>query len=114
MATSDLEELYLSHLLDAGLPAPIRELRFAPPRRFRFDFAWPSALLAVEIQGGVYGRGRRRGRHVRAAGFERDREKLHLAMLNGWRVYEFTAKHILTGMALEVTRRALEMAGVLS
>jgi hypothetical protein len=49
----------------AGIPAPIREYRFAPPRRWRFDLAWPSLRLALEIEGGTW----TGGRHVRGNGF---------------------------------------------
>jgi hypothetical protein len=33
----------------AGLPDPVEEYRFAPPRRWRFDLAWPERMLAVEV-----------------------------------------------------------------
>lgn len=108
MKSSPLEDLYLYSILALGLPEPVRELRFAPPRRYRFDFAWPEHMLAVEVQGGTA----RRGRHVRVSGYEKDREKMHLAMLNGWRVYEFTTRHIRTGLAADVTAKALVAAGV--
>jgi hypothetical protein len=49
----------VSDTLDAvlravGLPVPIREHRFAPPRRWRFDYAWPAHRLALEIEGGTW------------------------------------------------------------
>jgi hypothetical protein len=52
----------------AGLLAPIREHRFAPPRRWRFDLAGPSLRFALEIEGGVW----TGGGHVRAKGYECD------------------------------------------
>jgi hypothetical protein len=64
------------------LPAPVFELRFAPPRRFRFDAAWPSVRVALEIQGGLY----TAGRHVRGAALEAEHVKLNLAAAAGWRV----------------------------
>lgn len=35
------ERDFLLALRAEGMPEPMREYRFAPPRRFRFDFAWP-------------------------------------------------------------------------
>lgn len=65
---------------------PVRELVFNPPRKWRFDFAWPEKLIAVEIDGGTWSG----GRHSRGTGFARDCEKLNAAALNGWRVFRFT------------------------
>ncbi len=86
----------------AGL-RPTREYRFAPPRRFRFDFAWPSLRIAMEIDGGIW----TRGRHTRGAGVERDMEKLNLAAVNGWRVLRFSPRMVLDGSALTTAFRAL-------
>lgn len=65
---------------------PVRELRFIPPRRFKFDLAWPDQKVAVELEGGVYSG----GRHTRGKGFETDCEKYNLAILNGWYVLRYT------------------------
>jgi hypothetical protein len=51
----------------AGLPAPVREHRFAPPRRWRFEYAWPAHRLALEVEGGTW----TGGRHVRGRGYGR-------------------------------------------
>jgi very-short-patch-repair endonuclease len=93
---SNPERLLLLHLRAAGLPEPFREYRFAPPRRWRFDFAWPAAMLAVEVEGGawIY------GRHVRGRGFEADCEKYNAATLLGWRVLRFTPVMVENGAAL--------------
>ena len=66
-----------------GVPAPVRELRFHPERRWRFDFAWPDIKLAVEIDG--------RGRHQTVVGVRNDCEKLNEALRLGWRVLRFPA-----------------------
>lgn len=70
-------------------PKLVRELRFAPPRRWRFDFAHEGAKVAIEIQGGVWSR----GRHARGAGMAKDYEKANAAVAAGWRVF-----HLSTGM----------------
>lgn len=73
-----------------GLPPAESEYPFARHlgRRFRFDRAWPEARVAVELEGGVWSR----GRHVRGEGFERDCEKYNLAQALGWKVFRFTGR----------------------
>ena len=78
-----------------------QEYRFHPVRRWRFDFAWPEFKVALEAEGGTYGK----GRHVRPTGFEKDCEKYNEATLMGWRVYRFTSKMIKSGEALEILER---------
>lgn len=94
---SDLEELLGQYIKLSGLPAPSREYRFHPRRRWRFDFAWPRYKVAVEIDGGIY----HRGRHVRGSGFERDAEKRNAAVMAGWRVLHFTSRHVKSGLAVQ-------------
>lgn len=69
-------------LRSVGLPAPVREHRFHPVRRWRFDYAWPEQRVALEVDGGVW----TGGRHTRGAGFIKDMEKLNTATIAGWRV----------------------------
>jgi very-short-patch-repair endonuclease len=79
-----------------GLPVPTPELRFAPPRRWRFDFAFEPQKLAVEIEGGAFSR----GRHTRGAGFIADMEKYNTAVMLGWKVLRFTPSQVNDGTAL--------------
>lgn len=99
---SDLERAFLFHLRAARLPAPVREHRFHPSRRWRFDCAWPELKLAVELEGGTW----IHGRHNRGRGFEADCEKYNAAALAGWRVLRFTAAMVESGAALEQVRQA--------
>jgi hypothetical protein len=101
---SPLEERLVGQIQEAGLPAPAREHRFAAPRRWRFDFAWPDRLLAVEVQGGVFVQ----GKHGRGAGIAKDAEKLSHAAIRGWRVLLATAPQIRSGEAVGWVREALE------
>lgn len=100
---SALEAAFAAQIAHAGLPAPAREHRFALPRRFAFDFAWPLHLVAVELDGGSWSG----GRHTRGSGFERDTEKRNLAQLLGWMVLHFTATTVRSGDALRFTTAAL-------
>lgn len=56
----------------------VRELAFHPERKWRFDFAWPDAKLALELEG--------MGRHQRFLGYQEDCAKYNAAVLLGWRV----------------------------
>lgn len=86
-----------------GVPAPEAEYRFAPPRRWRFDWAWPDALIAVEQEGGVWVQ----GRHTRGSGFVKDIEKYNHAAAAGWRVLRATPKQIDSGEVFPLLRKAL-------
>ena len=78
---------HLWSLLAPNQPQPEREYRFAPPRRWRFDCAWPALGVAVEIEGVVFSG---KGRHQTAKGLEADCEKYNTATLLGWRLLRFT------------------------
>jgi len=43
-------------------------------------------MIAVEVEGGVWSR----GRHVRGAGYLADLEKYNAAVVMGWRVLRYT------------------------
>ena len=79
-----------------------REYRFCE-RKWRFDFAWPSAKVAVEVDGGIYGQ----GRHNRGPTMEKDNEKLNKAATLGWVVLRFGPKAIKSGEAVGVIETAL-------
>jgi hypothetical protein len=68
----------------------VRELRPFPPRRFRFDVAWPVHRVALEIQGGVFVG----GHHVRGENYEDDCEKILIGAMEGWRVLPLTWRMI--------------------
>lgn len=94
---SDLELEMLARLRAAECEPESREYQFAAPRRWRFDFAWPSIKLAVEVQGGVWSG----GRHVRPAGFAAECERRNHAALAGWAVLEYPADAIHSGRAAQ-------------
>lgn len=87
-----------------GLPIPEAEYRLAPPRRWRFDFAWVPARILLEVEGGVYARkGAKRcpvcgqtprGRHATASGFVRDVEKYNAAAGLGWLLFRATPQQV--------------------
>lgn len=64
-------------------PQPIREYMFHTDQNWRFDFVWLNHMIALEIQGGSF----TRGRHSRGAGQMTDYEKVNAANVMGWRVF---------------------------
>lgn len=84
------------------------EYQFAPPRRWRFDFAWPKERVALEVEGGVFAG----GRHTRGVGFEKDCEKYSRAAILRWVVIRVTARQIREGLALTWIEEALAVRRV--
>ena len=77
-----------------GLTSPVAELRFHPSRKWRFDFAWPEVLVALEVDGGIW----TQGRHTRGVGVLGDHEKLNAAAVLGWRVIRCTPGTLADGI----------------
>ena len=102
--TSSLEARLAWQITGAGLRAPDVEHRGIPGRKFRFDFAWPDRMLAVEVEGGTW----IGGRHTSGAGFRADCQKYNLAAMAGWRVLRFTADMIDSGEALKMITEAIK------
>lgn len=92
----------------AALPEPNTEYRFAPPRRWRFDYAWCGPKVALEVEGGVFVA----GRHSRGLGMVKDMEKYNTATLYGWRVFRVTPKQVADGSALTLIEQAIKAAPV--
>ena len=89
-----------------GLPEPIPEYRFARPRRWRLDYAWPWHKVALEVEGGAW----TGGRHTRGSGFVADIEKYNELAVRGWRLVRVVPKALLTSETVELLRRALSEA----
>jgi hypothetical protein len=105
-AKREAVELHMmQHLQAARLTDGIqREHRFDPARRWRFDFAWPARMVALEVEGGAWSG----GRHTRGAGFTADIEKYNRAAVLGWTVIRATSAHVRSGKALSDVQQMLE------
>jgi len=106
---SDAEETLAFQLRAVGIRFE-REVRFAPPRRWRADFAIAQSdderrTLLIEVDGGSW----IGGRHTTGAGFEADCEKLNAATLAGYRVLRATPAMVNDGRALALIEKALGM-----
>lgn len=92
---SDLEKELESQLRALKIKW-VAEYRFTPFRKWRFDFCFPAAYVAAEVEGGTWGR----SRHTTGAGFQKDCEKYNAATLMGWRVLRFTSRMVKDGTAV--------------
>lgn len=101
------EDLLQWQLESVAIGGWTREMVFHPTRRWRFDFAWPDELLAVEINGGTFRKGG--GAHT-GAGFKRDVEKYMAAIEIGWTVMVVMPETVRPGRVLQVIERRLVMA----
>jgi very-short-patch-repair endonuclease len=79
-----------------GIEKPVYEYRFHKTRKWRFDFCFVEAKLALEIEGGVW----TNGRHVRGSGFIKDMEKYNQAAILGFRLLRVTPEQTQNGEAL--------------
>lgn len=86
-----------------GLPVPVPEYRFHATRKWRLDWAWPEARVALEVEGG-YAVG---GRHTRIGGFLKDQEKYNALAIAGWRLLRVTPRDVANGQALTWASEAL-------
>lgn len=104
---SKLEYELLTQIREQWLVAPVTEYRFHATRKWRFDIAWPSIKVAVEIEGGTWVS----GRHNRGTGFESDCEKYNAAVIDGWKVLRFTSNQVSDGKALKVIEELVPYIG---
>jgi very-short-patch-repair endonuclease len=100
---SDGERAFATQLRQINAPPWVAELEFYPVRKWRFDFAWPELLVAVEIEGGSWSG----GRHTSGPGFEADCVKYAEAAILGWLVLRVTTAMVDDGRAVALLGRAL-------
>jgi len=101
------DKIFFSILSEAGITRPHTEYRFHEKRKWRFDYAWPESMVALEVEGGVW----TRGRHVRGAGFIRDMDKYNAAAVLGWRVVRVTPDNLCTRATEDLLRSLLMKCG---
>lgn len=78
----------------------IKEHKFHPVRRWRFDYAIPTAKIAIEVEGGVW----TGGRHTSPKGFLNDMEKYNTATIMGWRLLRTTPDRLCSNETLQMVR----------
>ena len=92
MSASTLEKKFALYWRAIRGPQLVAEHRFHPTRKWRFDFAHPASKVAIEVEGGTWGR----GRHTRGSGYKADCEKYNAAVADGWAVFRITGDMIAT------------------
>ena len=80
----------------------VKEYKFHPTRKWRFDFAIPDYKVALEVEGGVW----TGGRHTSSTGFLKDIEKYNMATLMGWKVLRTTPDELYRLKTIEMIKNA--------
>ncbi len=81
----------------------VKEFKFHPVRKWRFDYAVPEHKIALEVEGGVW----TGGRHTSPKGFLGDIEKYNTATLMGWRVFRTTPDELYRKKTLDLIKTAI-------
>lgn len=75
------------------LPIPVKEYKFHPKRKWKIDWGFVDAKLAIEQEGGIWSG----GRHTRGSGFLKDMAKYNALTIEGWALLRFTPQQIMKG-----------------
>lgn len=78
----------------------IKEYKFHPTRKWRFDYAIPEHKIALEVEGGVW----TGGRHTSPKGFLGDMEKYNTATIMGWRLLRTTPDRLCSNETMQMVR----------
>ena len=93
--------MFVKQQIDVDL---VTEYRFDDVRKWRFDYACPALMLAIEQEGGVFSG----GRHTRAVGYIGDMEKYSAAAAQGWIVLRFLPQEMLTSKTVDLIRKVIQ------
>lgn len=96
-------KIFFSILESFKIQLPEPEYKFHPTRKWRFDYAWPNHKVALEIEGGVW----TRGRHTRGSGFIGDMEKYNNAAMLGWRIIRITPNELYKTETINMLNKTL-------
>lgn len=98
------KDTFLWQCQSKGLIVPEVEFFFHNGRSWRFDYAWPCLMVALECEGGAW----QRGRHTRGKGFREDLEKYLAATVAGWTVLRVDVEMIKDGTAIDAAEKVLK------
>lgn len=82
-----LDKYKLTKLIDDF----VSEHQFDEKRKYRFDWAVPSLMVAIEYEGIMS----KKSGHTTITGFTKDCQKYNLATTLGWRILRYNAKNYL-------------------
>lgn len=84
-------KLHIIQVLQSSGLHFVEELQFDQKRKFRFDWAIPELMLAVEYEG-IFSE---KSGHTTLSGYTKDVTKYNLAIKRGWKVLRYTADNYL-------------------
>jgi very-short-patch-repair endonuclease len=92
MSESNLE-IKFRKLWENSYPSIIlqQEKTIIKGRKFRFDFIYLPSKVAIEINGGIW---MGKSGHSSGKGIQRDYEKINLAQVSGWIVFQLSSEMI--------------------
>jgi very-short-patch-repair endonuclease len=91
-------------IIQTVFPSAVAEYKFHPVRRWRADYAIPNFKILIEIEGGVWVK----GRHTRGSGYIKDMEKYNAAGIMGYTILRYTPQQI--GQLLDDLKEIKERA----
>lgn len=100
---SEIEEIFAMQLKFEKILV-VREYKFHPERKWRFDFCIPERNIAVECEGGSWVN----GRHNRGSGSIADMQKYNHAAALGWFVFRFDGRSVKNGSAIEFLKKVIK------
>lgn len=84
-------KLHIAQVLQYSGMKVVEEYQFHPLRKFRFDWALPDQMIAVEYEG-IFSE---KSGHTTISGYKKDVIKYNLATKLGWKVLRYTADNYL-------------------
>ena len=84
-------KLHIISVLEASGLNYESEFIFSNERKFRFDWAVPQILVAIEYEG-IFSE---KSGHTTLSGYKKDVEKYNLATKLGWKILRYTADNYL-------------------
>ena len=84
-------KLHIISVLEASGLNYESEFVFSQERKFRFDWAVPQILVAIEYEG-IFSE---KSGHTTLSGYKKDVEKYNLATKLGWKILRYTADNYL-------------------
>lgn len=92
------------------LGSPVTEFKFDEERKWKFDYAWPDIKLTLEVEGGIYGRGKAcpvckrkaPGAHSSIQRLLSDMEKYNRAASLGWTVLRCTPDELMLNKTFQL------------
>ena len=98
----------IKKILNSLIKGWVSEYKFDSERKWRFDYSHPDLKIAIEIEGGVWNR----GRHLRGQGFINDMEKYNKASADGWTLFRFSTQQVEEGYVISYLIDYLKSKGI--